>query len=697
MRGKFSATFAETIKQLYTGPIGEGDGVPLEALDSDLRLSDVAKLISKHLGRPMPDFERSFYDEGIDSATCMQIRGDIRRRLSKEAAKALPLNVVYESHNIRGLADFIGHIGTKEEKQQPQRLQSTEQQMIEVVKRFIDAQPKRFEDLQKLLSPSLEHLTNAEGIQGRTIFFTGATGFLGAHILHELLHTPSVVEIVLPVRIPASTSNASDKQAQALQRLQSTMRGYNIQLPPPSNQIGQATYHVFPANLSSSTFGLEPDAFARLTHKVTDIIHAAWPVNFNLPLAAFASQFEALSNLFSLASLLSMHRLQANSHDKHRVTLSFVSSTASVLEWTPSPSPPSQNQHQAPHQPPFQNQSKKQLILELPSTSPLDASPIGYGQSKWVAERILTLLSSPSTKTPSQISTPKVNILRVGQLTACKSTGAWNTREAWPLMFDAGLRVMGGRLPDLVSVGMSRLGWLPVDAAARGVREITLSEPAETGHGSEEGGGPEVFHVLSPSSSAATPADANAPRERHDPTWADLQSWLSSTSASALPPSLTRVPSSSSTTSISAPRTVQEKPATTLDLPPTFIPPQTWLAELESLPSPHGAKSLLGLWQAAWVDGLGDVGETASSTDQPTSDSHGKLEDDKEPLFSTARAERASPALRESDAGRVDGELLLRAIRWIVESAETAEEGEGEKKAEDGKKGEEEMKGTEGA
>jgi thioester reductase-like protein len=126
------------------------------------------------------------------------------------------------------------------------------------------------------------------------------------------------------------------------------------------------------ADLSKDSLGLETEVYERLQSTVIDLIHNAWPVNFNFSLSTFAPQLSRVINLLKLtASTL------------HSSTLLFTSSTSSVLAYAQKPIP-------------------KKIII-----NPLGAIPMGYDKSKYLTKRILDY---------SSIALPSVNtvVVRVG-------------------------------------------------------------------------------------------------------------------------------------------------------------------------------------------------------------------------------------------------------------------------------------------
>lgn len=60
--------------------------------------------------------------------------------------------------------------------------------------------------------------------------------------------------------------------------------------------------------------------------------------------------------------------------------------------------------------------------VERASDSPSDSGLTGYGNSKWVAEKVCHEAGS------------NVVVARIGQLCGDSKHGIWNTTEAWPLL-----------------------------------------------------------------------------------------------------------------------------------------------------------------------------------------------------------------------------------------------------------------------
>lgn len=282
-----------------------------------------------------------------------------------------------------------------------------------------------------------------------TVLLTGSTGSLGTHLLHLLRHHPRVSHIHLLVR------GASPDAAHA--RVDKALTSRHL---PGLSSPSSASLSIHQARLSDPLLGLAPAAYRTLAASITHIFHAAWTVNFRLRLPSFSDHLAALQHLLSLAH-----------STPHPPSFLFASSTASVAAFPPP-------------------------IRESPSSHPAAATPLGYARSKWVAERICARATSP-----------RVAILRIGQLAGDTAHGAWNASEAWPILLAASRRASA--VPRLRGVA---LDWLPVDVAARGTLELLFAAPA--------GREVEVYHVLND----AAPATA----------WAQMVEWVGEMTAGAV-------------------------------------------------------------------------------------------------------------------------------------------------------------------
>ncbi|KAN0112508.1 acetyl-CoA synthetase-like protein [Hyaloscypha variabilis] len=340
------------------------------------------------------DDKDEFYQHGVDSASCMSIRNQLGKYFHAEG-KSLPWNVVYDCGNIEGLSEFLTRWQEGEERD------------------------------ENGMSEMLE------------LLLTGATGSLGSHILSQLLENPTVTHVYCFVR-------SKDTEAAEL-RVLSALKQRKI--TPESQTSSLDKLKCFSAKLEEEDLSLIASVYEKLQSEVSTIIHAAWPVNFSLPLRAFEPSLRGLGNLLQLS--------QSSSRGPRFI---FCSSTAAVL----GPDHPS-------------------VIPETISTSPDDSDPLGYSRSKWVAESICSQVFELNKEF-------KIKILRIGQLTGDTEHGVWNMSEAYPLMLSI-VNDIGG-LPRI----NDKLSWLPLNVAAKAMCEISLTGYEKSL--ARESGVCRVYHVV---------------------------------------------------------------------------------------------------------------------------------------------------------------------------------------------------------
>jgi thioester reductase-like protein len=231
------------------------------------------------------------------------------------------------------------------------------------------------------------------------------------------------------------------------------------------------------SSFRSPNLGLFTQDYVNIKSTITHIIHAAWAVNFSLPLKSFIKD-----HIFGLYSLLNL-----SISSLQNVKMIFCSSTASILSSTQS------------------------TIPESISINPEDADTLGYSRSKWVAESVCYSASQ------LEGMQGRIKVLRIGQLTGDTENGIWNMSEAWPLMLSTVDRL--GCLPDLKA---ERLDWVPVDVAAKSVVEIAFHDNAsllqqQSTNGKENEGLESehgiVYHLV-------------ANRFPKTPTWSDMLAWV---------------------------------------------------------------------------------------------------------------------------------------------------------------------------
>ena len=484
----------------------------------------------------------SLFDAGVDSALSIQIRKRIASVLPENLRARVPLNVVYDCGTTAMLSQFVINLITHRENSMSKldEAQSKHQEMLDMVGHYVSLQPDQ-------LSRACEESgwqSNKADQHGHSIVLTGATGFLGVHILHSLLQEEHISTVFLCIR--GSRSIPYEEQQQRVRaRVQSALTSHQLE-----ERISAAAYQKIeyvPFLLNEPCLGIPPKIYRHIAQNVTHVIHAAWEVKFNLPLKAFSAQIEGTINLFNLLALSSQGK------PTYTPSLLFCSSIASIANMVQSP----ESGHSI-------------------SKNPADAAPLGYAQSKWVAENVLHKLMQANRNV-------SVSIMRVGQLSGDTTTGIWNQREAWPLMIGASLEAIASRgaktnsgtrefiFPDLASARLEPLDWLPVDCAAKHIKRQLGDHSVNPGL--------RIFDVCNRNMTL---------------TWREVQPWML-------------------------------RWAKLRGFQTATLMPSEWLGKLEESPVDHQSKALVALWRHNWVAEPLDV-STDNELGQNEGDSKGAVD-----------------------------------------------------------------------
>ncbi|MET9518323.1 amino acid adenylation domain-containing protein [Streptomyces sp. NPDC002994] len=227
-------------------------------------------------------------------------------------------------------------------------------------------------DSEAELSPALRFASVAQPVgDPRDILLTGATGFVGAFILSELLHrTAARVHCLVRART----------DAQARERLAETMRTYGLEATLDDPRLS-----IVRGDLTAVGLGVDPACWARLRETIDTIVHSGAHVHHLSPYARLKP-----ANVEGTRTLL---RLTGEGRPKAFHHLS----TLGVFR-------------------PGQDSSR--LVTE---DSPIDGErhPFGrgYAASKWVADRLVERAFERGASG---------GIYRLGRIWAHTSTGAVN-------------------------------------------------------------------------------------------------------------------------------------------------------------------------------------------------------------------------------------------------------------------------------
>ncbi|KAH8433484.1 uncharacterized protein LDX57_011118 [Aspergillus melleus] len=381
--------------------------------------------------------DADFFTLGMDSLQALRLAAAIRSSLGV----ILPPSAIYASASVNQLANMV-----YSETPAP----NGDDRMISM-SRLLQSYEQQIDQLASVQKPA--DIAGQAVPVPQVIILTGSTGTVGSFLLEYLLADPGISHIYCLNRArpqdedPRSSQAASNKQKKL------------------THALCEERVTFLTADLCKDRLGLDSDDYNVLVSSATQIIHVAWPVNFIQPLQYFQSSLVGLLNLIILTR-----------NGRCRPPLLFLSSIAAVSSYNALP-------------------GAAAWIPEEIITDPFCTAAMGYGESKYLAERILDYASR-------KLSIP-VAVARIGQLsgTATDPRG-WNKAEWVPSLIVSSLYL--GALPASFGGGKGQfdeIDWIPVDILAPILVELSIA--TATGdlrrHAIEGSpGGARVFHCVNP-------------------------------------------------------------------------------------------------------------------------------------------------------------------------------------------------------
>ncbi|EAU33556.1 conserved hypothetical protein [Aspergillus terreus NIH2624] len=398
IRQAFYREFADLLERAYeTEDAMTGSQVLSEAeLRAFIRKQLLQLLPLKDNARLTDDSD--FFSLGMDSLQATQLRSVILKTLNTNGHK-LGLNIAFDHPTINSLARYLDSLNSGSVN----GVVSVEDQMSSLIARY-----SLFE----------RHKPRPNGLDGRYILVTGATGSLGGHVVAQLSAMDIVQKVYCPIRAGSPIA--------AYERLAASMRTRQIYEKLPD--AARSKLVALPCDLSDPQLGFDSFTYNTITSELTDVIHCAWSVNFNMRLMSFEhTNIGGLKNLIDLC---------LKAQRPAPASFNFCSSVSTVV-----------------------NTDADVVPEALPKLN--HAQNMGYAQSKLVAEHIC-VKAAQDARLPARV-------LRIGQVIGDQENGIWNATEAIPLMLQSAITI--GALPKLDESPL----WLPVDVVAGTVIDISLS------------------------------------------------------------------------------------------------------------------------------------------------------------------------------------------------------------------------------
>jgi thioester reductase-like protein len=365
-----------------------GSGTVMEAIESAPRTDVERQLIrlwQEVLQVPRVTIHNSFFELGGHSLLAAQLMARIASTMEVD----LPLGVLFADPTVSGLARAV---------ESHRRGETSAVTSIDL-------------RAEAVLDPTIQPVSRIPAdtsAQPNRILLTGATGFLGAFLLRDLLeHTDATIHCL--VRAP-SLGEGVNRIAANMQAYWLWNDSYPTRIVPVLGDLGQPRLN------------LDASDFQELAEQIDAIYHNGALVNFVYPYPLLkAANVEGTSELIRLACL-------------ERVKPIHFVSTLSVF--------------------PLVDLSGLGEALEEKSLEQPELLLDGYSQSKWVAER--RLLEARARGLP-------VSIYRPARITGDSRTGMGEAEDLmWKLI---GQCIRSGKTPAIeVQVDMT-----PVDYASRAI------------------------------------------------------------------------------------------------------------------------------------------------------------------------------------------------------------------------------------
>ncbi|KAG6847388.1 hypothetical protein H0H93_008505, partial [Arthromyces matolae] len=363
-----------------------------------------------HSGKEF-DVSKDLFEQGFDSlsATILRRRLTGALRASKtsttvQAAESITQNTVYSYPSIDKLTSFLVNLvadpsGFKVGQDPKEEIES----MIAKYSLGLD-------------SPISLHSTSSAPLE-KVVLLTGSTGNLGSQILADILLDSSVKRVYALNRASSGTGSAPILERHVERFVDKAL---DVKLLRDERLV------FVEGDTATPGLGLPKELYEEIRDSVTVIIHNAWRLDFNLSLTSFETNVRGTRKLIDLAR---------SSPNPGSVRFLFTSSVAAAQSW-------------------------RQLDKPFPEEVLEDAAFAvgnGYGEGKYVAERLLTKSGVQALS------------LRIGQISGGVPNGAWATTDWVPILVKSSLAL--GALPSATGL----VSWLPMHAVSKSIIDIAFS------------------------------------------------------------------------------------------------------------------------------------------------------------------------------------------------------------------------------
>lgn len=367
----------------------------------------------------------NFFDLGGHSILATRLIFEVRRVCCVD----VPLNLVFREPTIGGMAKEVSRVGMDELRIDVET--SAEATAAEEEEKEFDYSGD-FEALRETeIQATYPHVERQDKPAHQTFFLTGATGFLGAFILSNLLTNNPTAHVICLVR-----ASSAEKALERVRACGETHLIWN------EEWVTSGRLSVVMGDLGLEQFGLSTESWELCCRNVDVIVHNGALVHWVYPYP----KMRAANVLGTLQGL----KMASTYHTK---SFHFVSST-SVLDTA--------------HYGELSDALADTAHGGVPETDDLEGARFGlrsgYGQSKWVAEKLI--MAANANGLPA-------TIIRPGYVLGHTRTGVTNTDDfIWRLIKGC---IELGVVPNMNNA----VNLCPVDYVAQCVASVATTAGSE--------------------------------------------------------------------------------------------------------------------------------------------------------------------------------------------------------------------------